>query len=71
MSTRFRPYSPDQMLLLPQDIRKWLSEAPNGWIKQVLGFRQFSVRGVEKVQGEWDLMCLALNAKRILRLQMG
>ena len=51
--------------------RKWLSEAPNGWIKQVLGFRQFSVRGVEKVQGEWDLVCLALNAKRMLGLQMG
>ena len=51
--------------------RKWLSEAPNGWIKQVLGFRQFSVRGVEKVQGEWDLVCLALNAKQMLGLQMG
>ena len=27
--------------------------------------------GVEKVQGEWDLVCLALNAKRMLGLQMG
>jgi transposase len=26
MSTRFRPYSPDQMLLLPQDIREWLPD---------------------------------------------
>ena len=26
--------------------RKWLSEAPNGWIKQALGFRRFSVRGL-------------------------
>ncbi len=25
--------------------RKWLSEAPNGWLKHVLGFRRFSVRG--------------------------
>ncbi len=45
--------------------RKWLSEAPNGWIKQVLGFRQFSVRGLQKVQGEWALVCLALNIKRM------
>lgn len=45
--------------------RKWLSEAPNGWIKQVLGWRRFSVRGLKKVQGEWDLVCLALNIKRL------
>ena len=45
--------------------RKWLSEAPNGWIKHVLGFRRFSLRGLEKVCGEWDLVCLALNAKRL------
>ena len=45
--------------------RKWLSEAPNGWIKHVLGFRRFSLRGLARVQGEWDLVCLALNAKRL------
>ena len=45
--------------------RKWLSEAPNGWIKQALGFRQFSVRGLRKVQGEWALVCLALNIRRM------
>ena len=45
--------------------RKWLSEAPNGWIKEVLGFRRFSLRGLEKVRGEWDLVCLALNIKRL------
>ena len=39
--------------------RKWLSEAPNGWFKEVLGFRRFSFRGLEKVQAEWDLVCLA------------
>ena len=41
-----------------------ISEAPHGWIKEGLGFRRFSVRGLGKVQGEWDLMCLALNVKR-------
>ena len=45
--------------------RTWLSEAPNGWIKHVLGFRRFSLRGLAKVQGEWDLVCLALNTKRL------
>ena len=45
--------------------RKWISEAPNGWIKEVMGFRRFSLRGVEKVRGEWHLVCLALNIKRM------
>ena len=49
--------------------RKWLSEAPNGWIKEVLGFRRFSLRGLEQVQGEWNLVCLALNVKRLQGLQ--
>ncbi len=49
--------------------RKWLSEAPIGWIKEALGFRRFSVRGLNKVQGEWDLVCLALNVKRMQGLQ--
>ena len=35
--------------------RKWLSEAPNGWIKHVLGFRRFSLRGLAKARGEWGL----------------
>ena len=47
--------------------RKWLSEAPNGWIKlQVLGFRRYTLRGLAKVRGEWDLVCLALNIKRMV-----
>ncbi len=50
--------------------RKWLSEAPNGWIKEVLGFRRFSLRGLSKVQGEWNLVCLALNVKRMQGLQV-
>ncbi len=45
--------------------RKWLSEAPNGWIKEALGFRRFHVRGQKKVQGEWSLVCLALNIRRM------
>ena len=49
--------------------RKWLSEAPNGWIKEALGFRRFGVRGLDKVRGEWELVCLALNVKRLQGLQ--
>ena len=45
--------------------RKWIVEAANGWIKRVLGFRQFSVRGITAAQGEWDLVCLALNLRRM------
>ena len=48
--------------------RKWISEGPNGWVKEVLGFRRFSLRGVEKVRGEWHLVCLALNIKRMRAL---
>ncbi len=45
--------------------RKWISEGPNGWIKEALGCRRLSVRGVEKVRAEWHLVCLALNIKRM------
>jgi transposase len=45
--------------------RKGLVEPVNGWIKSVLGFRQFSFRGLAKVAGEWTLVCLALNLKQM------
>lgn len=45
--------------------RKAIVEAPNGWIKSVLGFRQFSLRGVGKVRAEWKLVCLAMNLRRM------
>jgi hypothetical protein len=44
-----------------------------GIIKSVMGFRQFSLRGLRKVSGEWNLVCLAWNAKRmaVLRPKFG
>jgi hypothetical protein len=45
--------------------RNWIAEPPNGWIKSVLGFRQFSLKGLSKVQGEWKLACAALNLRRM------
>ena len=50
-------------------MRKWIVEPPYGWIKNVLGFRQFSLRGKRKVEGEWNLVCLALNLRRMFTLQ--
>jgi transposase len=51
--------------------RKWLAEPPNGWIKNVLGFRQFSMRGLHRVQAEWKLVCMALNLRRMAAMQPG
>lgn len=41
-----------------------------GIIKQAMGFRQFLLRGFEKVRGEWNLVCLAYNVKRLFNLSM-
>jgi transposase/IS5 family transposase len=49
--------------------RKWIAEPPNGWIKNVLGFRQFSMRGLKKAQAEFRLVCLALNLRRMGAMQ--
>ena len=49
--------------------RKWRAEAPIGWIKEALGFRRFSVRGLERVRGEWSLVCLSLKVKRMRGLR--
>ena len=51
--------------------RKWIAEPPNGWIKNVLGFRQFSMRGLEKAKAEFKLVCLALNLRRMGAMQAG
>ena len=51
--------------------RKWIAEPPNGWIKSVLGFRQFSLRGLHRVQAEFKLVCLALNLRRMGAMTAG
>jgi len=48
--------------------RKFIPEPVFGWAKQALGFRQFSVRSRDAVTGEWNLVCLALNLRRMQRL---
>jgi transposase len=46
-------------------LRKSTVEPVIGIIKEVLGFRQFSLRGSVAVAGEWCLVCLAYNLKRL------
>ncbi|HMP36110.1 MAG TPA: IS1182 family transposase [Phycisphaerales bacterium] len=45
--------------------RKHLVEPAIGWLKKVVGFRQFSLRGAAKVAGEFKLACMALNIRRL------
>ena len=52
----------------PYRLRKQLPEPVFGQIKQARSFRQFLLRGVEKVAAEWGLVCIAHN---ILKLAKG
>jgi hypothetical protein len=47
--------------------RKEVSEPVFGQIKHVRGFRQFLLRGVDRVCGEWDLICLGHNVLKLFR----
>jgi transposase len=49
-------------------LRKQTPEPVFGIIKSVMGFRQFSLRGLDKVKGEWNLVTLAWNVKRMFTL---
>ena len=48
--------------------RKAIVEPVIGQIKQARGFRQFLLRGIEKVQGEWSLVCTTHNILKLYRL---
>jgi transposase len=50
-------------------LRKHTPEPVFGIIKSVLGFRQFLLRGLDKVSGEWTLVTLAWNMKRMFALK--
>jgi transposase len=52
-------------------LRKCTVEPVIGIIKEVLGFRQFSLRGLTAAAGEWGLVCLAFNLKRLHALRYG
>jgi IS5 family transposase len=48
--------------------RKHTPEPVFGIVKSALGFRQFSLRGLDKVRGEWSLVTMAWNMKRMFVL---
>jgi hypothetical protein len=50
-------------------LRKCMPEPVFGIIKSVLGFRQFLLRGLENVRGEWSLVTMAWNVKRMFVLK--
>jgi len=49
-------------------LRKQIPEPVFGIVKSVLGFRQFLLRGLDKVRGEWSLVTMAWNVKRMFVL---
>ena len=49
--------------------RAWVAEAPIAWLKGRRNFRQFSVRGLESVSGEFALACAAQNLVRMFALR--
>ena len=49
-------------------LRKQTVEPVFGTIKKWMGFTQFQLRGHEKVTGEWQLVTLAYNMKRLWRM---
>ena len=52
-------------------LRKHTPEPVFGIIKSVIGFRQFQLRGLDKVRGEWSLITMAWNIKRMFALAAG
>jgi hypothetical protein len=49
-------------------LRKQIPEPVFGVIKSALGFRQFLLRGINHVCGEWSLVTMAWNMKRMFVL---
>ena len=50
----------------PYRLRKQLPEPVFGQIKQARGFRQFLMRGFEKVRAEWAIICSIHNLLKLL-----
>ena len=51
--------------------RKFIVEPVFGQIKQARGFRQFLLRGIEKVRGEWALICMTHNLLKFHKICSG
>jgi Transposase DDE domain len=60
-----------QLWAKPSMVRSLCTVEPLiGIIKEILGFRQFSLRGEPAIAGEWGLVCLAFNLKRFHTLSL-
>jgi len=60
---RSKRQDPEKKQLLRR--RKVIVEPVFAWIKQHLDFRRWTVRGINKVRAQWDLVCTALNLKKL------
>ena len=83
MSNRFIEIDRSQPITLPGNLEGWLdgNERPSTpsakprWnrflasSKEGMGFRRFLLRGLDAVRGEWRLVCLAFNLKRLCALR--
>ena len=63
----YRPQTPEGKALYAK--RKCMPDPVFGIIKSVLGFSQFLLRGLENVRGEWSLVAMAWNVKRMFALK--
>lgn len=50
-------------------LRETIVEPVFGQIKEAMEFRQFLLRGIEKVQAEWELVCLCHNLRKLFACQ--
>lgn len=60
---RTKRQDPEKKRLLGR--RKVIVEPVFAWIKQHLGFRRWTVRGINNVRAQWELVCTALNLKKL------
>src|SRR6266481_1883658 len=68
LTQRMRKKIDDGGFETPYRLRKQVVEPVFGQIKQARGFRQFLLRGVEKVRAEWALICTAHNLLKLFTL---
>ena len=68
LTQRMRKKIDDGGFETPYRLRKQVVEPVFGQIKQARGFRQFLLRGVEKVHAEWAMICTAHNLLKLFTL---
>ena len=65
----FRPIDRDTGLLMPPSVDEWLPERHLArFVVEVVAGRQFLLRGIDGARGEWSLVTMAWNMKRMFVL---